>query len=103
MSTFSGTERGLLSDAVLAAFPQKRGLSQWLDRKLNTKKTKDDDNVIQCVNLDKAPSEVAFELVQWLESRGRVVEFLAKIALDYPNREVLSALRESLGVLRIRK
>jgi Effector-associated domain 1 len=97
MSSFSGTERGLLSDAVLAAFPQNRGLRQWLDRKLNTQKTKDDNNIIQCVNLDNAPSEVAFELVQWLESRGRIVEFLAKIAPDYPNRAVLNALRESLA------
>jgi hypothetical protein len=97
MSTFSGTERGLLSDAVLAAFPQNRGLRQWLDRKLNTEKTKDDDNVIQCVNLEKAPSEVAFDLVQWLGSKGRMVEFLVKIALDYPNRAVRSALQELLA------
>ena len=75
MSSLSGTQRGLLCNAVLAAFPQKEGLRRWLDRKINTEKTKDDDNVIQCVNLEKPPSEVAFDLVQWLDSKGRTIEF----------------------------
>ena len=97
MSSFSGTQRELLCDAVLAAFPQKAGLRQWLDRKINTEKTKDDDNVIQCVNLDKPPSEVAFDLVQWLDSKGRIVEFLAKLAPSYPNPDVLEALRKILA------
>ncbi len=97
MSSFSGTERGLLSDAVLAAFPENLGLRQWLDRKLNSERTKDDDNVFHSVNFNQNPNDVAFALVQWLESRGRTIEFLAKIALDYPNRAVFSALRESLA------
>ena len=97
MSSLSGLQRGLLRNAVMAAFPQKAGLRQWLDRKINTEKAKDDDNVIQCMNLDKPLSEVAFDLVQWLDSKGRTVEFLAKLAPSYPNPDVLEALQKILA------
>jgi hypothetical protein len=93
MSLLSGNQRALLRDAVLAAFPEKKGLRGWLDRNINVERTKEEDNVIQCVNLDQPARDVAFELIQWLDSRGRTVEFLAKLASGYPNPEVVEALR----------
>jgi len=97
MSSFSGDQRGLLCDAVLAAFPQKAELGRWLDRKINTEKTRDHDNVIKSVYLDQPLNLVAFDLVQWLDSKGRTVEFLAKLAPSYPNPDVLEALRRILA------
>ena len=52
---------------------------------------------LHCVNMGKDPGEVAFDLVNWLESKGRIIEFLAKLAPDFPNENVLRALREILG------
>ena len=95
MSSLSGPQKELLRNAVMTAFPNGVGLKQWLGRNLHTEQSH--DNILADVNIKQSDSDIAYDLVELLEAKGRIIEFLAKLAPSYPNPDVLMALREILA------
>lgn len=95
MSSLSGPQKELLRNAVMTAFPDGMGLKRWLGTNLHTEQSH--DNVLADVNIKQSDSDIAYDLVELLEAKGLTIEFLAKLAADYPNDKVFLALHKILA------
>ena len=88
MSLLTGPQKDRLSEAVVGTFKEER-LAQFLETNLSVR-------LIAIVKTGPL-KEMTFELIGWLDAQARIVEFLAKLAPQYPNDEVLGSLLEVLG------
>ena len=89
MSLLTGPQKDRLSEAIVGAFKAETPLAQFLETNLN---------VYLNIVVKRGPlKEMAFDLINLFDSQARIVEFLAKLAPQRPNDEVLASLLEVLG------
>jgi hypothetical protein len=79
-----------LQEALLSAFPSRFAFNQFAQYKLDL----DLDRIVSDVGLD----QVAFELITWARSEGRLAQVIAAARAENPGNPELKAFADRVGI-----